>query len=169
MKEVNDLDFLNLFWVEAKKIGQKVLIELPQFNEPLIKSGNSLMYIVKFSDLGNDWSVKSVLSRLGGKSLTLKVLSEKINYMILQGRANDVKPMLIKICSGRIKHLSQPKNKHYVNNPNITAKPLGNGHFRWDYGAHTLTTAEINHVKKYFNISTVTKVKNTRPLNLTKL
>jgi hypothetical protein len=148
MKAVNDLDFLSLFWVEAKAVGQRVLKDLPQFNEPLAKSNTSLMYLIKFSDLTDSWSVKDILAKLVGKSITLKILGEKINYMILKGRANDVKPMLIKICSGRIKHLQQPPSK-YSNND---TQPLGRGHFRWDGKAQTLTTAELEHVKKYFNI-----------------
>jgi hypothetical protein len=72
--------------------------------------------------------------------------------MILQGRANDVKPMLEKICTGRIKSLSQPKGK-YWESKNITGEYLGKGHFRWNYKAHTLNEEEIKRIKDYFNIN----------------
>ncbi len=159
MKAVKDLDFLSLFWAEAKAIGQRVLTELPKGS---IHYSNTLkqvnpnstvrMFLVPYSQLGNTWSVESILNRLGGDSETLKVLADKINYMILQGRANDVKPMLEKICTGRIKSLSRPKGKCW-DNENIKAEYLGKGHFRWDYGAHTLTEMEIKRVKEYFNMN----------------
>jgi len=160
MKAVNDLDFLSLFWAEAKAVGQRVLKDLPNCATPNIGNGKQLMYIVNFSDIsGQSWGVKEILTRVMGQSVTLKILANKINYMILEGRANDVKPMLEKICTGRIKSLSHPKNKKYDNIPNITAEYLGKGHFRWNYQAHTLNEAEIRRIKEYFNIRTNTEIK----------
>jgi len=154
MKATNDIDFLSLFWIEAKKIGQKVLEELPKFTQPNIdtKGSKSRLHIVMFSDIsGQSWGVSEVLARLHGNSSTLKELADKINYMILKGRANDVKPMLQKICTGRVKKLSQkPAIKDKENG--ITAMYIGKGHFRNNRKAHTLTEQEINHIKRYFNL-----------------
>lgn len=153
MKAVNDLDFLNLFWSEAKGIGSKIIRQLPQCAEPNIGKGNKLMYLIKFSDIsGRSWGVKDTLTRVMGQSKTLKILANKINYMILMGRANDVKPMLQKIATGRIKSFSHPRSKEAEKRFGKNTEFLGRGHFRWEYGVHTLTEGELRRIKEYFNL-----------------
>lgn len=159
MKAVKDLDFLSLFWAEAKAIGQRVLTELPKGS---IHYSNTLkqvnpnstvkMFLIPYSQLGNTWSVEHILNRLGGDSETLKVLADKINYMILQGRANNVKPMLEKICTNRIKSFSQPRSKQAEKDYGKKTDFIGRGHFKWNFGVHTLTETEVKRVKEYFNI-----------------
>jgi hypothetical protein len=137
MRATKDLDFLSLFWAEAKAIGQRVLTELPKnsikYSDKLIQvNPNSTvkMFLVPFSEIsGKSWGVEEILSRLGGESQTLKVLADKVNHMILQGRANEVKPMLEKICTGRIKTLTHKRSKH------ITKMEL-----------------DTHHLKKYENV-----------------
>lgn len=164
MKAVKDLDFLSLFWAEAKAIGQRVKTDLPKGS---VHYSNTLkevnpnsavkMFLVPYSQLGDTWSVEHILNRLGGDSKTLKVLADKINYMILQGRANDVKPMLESICNNNVKSLTKGKSKSDLKNfkefnTTCHAQYLGKGHFRWDFKAHTLTDIEIKRVKEYFKI-----------------
>lgn len=160
MKACNDLEFLDTYWDEAKKVAVKITKELPDFKEPDIKSPNgTLMYIVNFRDLTDSWSVKDVLAKKFGVSPTLKILADKIAHMIIKGDAVNVKPMLVKIVSGRVKHFSIPKDKEtiklfekYGSLIDRNSNPLGFGHFRWNRKAHTLTQAEINHIKKYFKL-----------------
>lgn len=170
MKAVNDLDFLSLFWAEAKAIGQRVINDLPKgsihYSDTLVKvnpQSTIKMFLVPYSQLGNSWSVETILNRLGGDSETLKVLADKINYMILEGRANDVKPMLEKICSGRIKSQTHKVKKVYEKSKHLSEtyhnNYLGKGHFRWNFKAHILTESEIKRVKQYFNITTEPKNK----------
>ena len=104
----------------------------------------------------------TVASKIAGKSKKLEALSDKIHYMILKGRAADVKPMIEKICSGRTKSFSQglskmkkKTNKLLLEDPfrkPYTKEFLGRGHFRWNFGVYTLDNFEINHLKKYFNL-----------------
>jgi hypothetical protein len=114
-----------------------------------------LMYIVNFSDIsGHCWGVEHTITRLFGSSLTLRILAEKINYMILKGRANDVKPMLEAIIKTGEKKLYKGRGKLSIrteNNPN--KESLGKGHFRVGTMAYTLTDAEIRQIKKYFNLN----------------
>ena len=119
------------------------------------------MYIINFSDIsGQSWGVEEVLNRCVGTSTTLDTLADKINYMILKGRANDVKPMIERIYSKGIKNLIQPNHSEekWVLRPdgvNDKLKNLGNigkGHFRWNYQAYILNNVEINHLKKYFKL-----------------
>lgn len=147
MKACNDIDFLSSYWEEAKKVGHRIKNELPLLKEPKVRNSGKLFFI-NYKDMYN-WSVDDNLSVLYGNSVTLKVLADKINYMILRGRANDVKPMLEKICQGRVKHFSKPLNKDHMRGG---SEPLGFGHFRWNYEVHTLTENEINHIKKYFKL-----------------
>jgi hypothetical protein len=159
MKALNDLDFLSLFWAEAKQIGQRILRDLPKCATPNNGKQFRRMYIVNFSDIsGQSWGVKEVLSRVMGNSETLNVLADKINYMILEGRAKDVKPMLEKIIS-RQKHFGHKKSKEvkrieYLKNTtgDTSDNYYGKGHFKWNYQAYTLNEAEIRRVKEYFNI-----------------
>jgi hypothetical protein len=116
------------------------------------------MYIVKFSDLGNSWSVEDVLKKVAGESKTLQILANKINYMINKGRGNDVKPMIKKICTGRIKSLSKPPSKKELHKHKFyegltpESEYLGKGHFRWNDSAHTLNELEIQRLKNYFKL-----------------
>lgn len=155
MKACNDIDFLSNYWKEVKAIGNRVKADLPllatsNIKDIRAKDSTSLMYIVNFSDIsGQSWGVSDVLKRAAGKSVTLSILADKINHMILMNRANDVKPMLEKICSGRIKSLSKTPAKHYKD---AHSEFLGRGHFRWNEQAYTLTPLEIKRIKKYFSL-----------------
>lgn len=162
MKACNDVDFLANYWIEAKKIGAKIRKELPGesiIDSKHLKKVNSespiKMFLVNYKDLGDNWSVDHIISKNGGRSKTLEILADKINHMIILGRGNDVKPMIEKICTGRIKKLSRIINASkdqktmgsvYLNNY------LGHGHFRWNYKAHTLTIHEIKRLKQYFKL-----------------
>lgn len=164
MKAVNDLDFLSLFWAEAKAIGQRIIEDLPKesihYSNTLVKvNPNSTvkMFLVPFSKLGNSWRVQDILRQFGGNSKVLEALADKINYMILQGRANDVKPMLEKICTGRKKSLTKKRRKSVTQyqleiSEVYHSEYLGKGHFRWNYQAYTLSDDEIKRIKDYFNI-----------------
>lgn len=154
MKSCSDLDFLNSFWEEAKKVGGRIKQDLPQLATPNIESKGQLMYLVKFSDIsGKTWGVEEVLKRVMGRNKTLEVLADKIMHMILNGRANDVKPMVVKICSGRIKSLSKKPSTKGKREFNTQAEYLGKGHFRWNKQAYTLTEIELRRLKKYFNLT----------------
>lgn len=155
MKAVNDLDFLNLFWAEAKQVGQKILNELHICAEPTPPIKKGMIYIVNFSDIsGHCWGVEQTIARLFGSSMTLRVLAEKINYMILKGRANDVKLMLEAIVKTGEKTLYKGAEKNsIITFDNPKRESLGKGHFRVGAMAYTLTYAEIRQIKKYFNLS----------------
>ena len=165
---MKDLDFLESYWSKAKKIGLKIVKELPMCS---IKDSKTLievnpqstvkMYLIKYSDLGDNWNPKDILQKLGGQSKTLSILADKINYMILKGRANDVKPMIEKICSGRTKHFGKMQktkkstilSDEYYRKGDNSEFYIGKGHFRWNhFGAYTLTPQEIERLKEYFKI-----------------
>ena len=158
MKACNDLEFLNSYWKEAKDIGYKIIKELPKTigTQAISKSNTGLLCFVKYSDIENSWSVKNLLSKVYGESPTLAVLSDKIFHMILLGRANDIKPMVEKICTGRLKTLTKKVSKHSENKKHISPtyhnEFLGKGHFRWNNQAYTLNEKEIKHLKEYFKL-----------------
>jgi len=150
MEACNDIDFLDNYWSEAKKVADRISSELPKYKESrLIENKSSLMTIVKFSDIsGQSWSVPHILARMNGESKILTILADKINHMIYKGRANDIKPMITKICTGRVKSLSKG-----VGGFTSQKEFLGRGHFRWNDTAHILDTEEIEHLKKYFKLN----------------
>jgi hypothetical protein len=160
MKACNDLDFLETYWIEAKKVGIKIKTELPKLATSNVNQNTgTLMYIVKFSDLKNSWSVEDILKKIAGESKTLEILANKINYMINKGRGKDVKPMIEKICTGRIKSLSKRPSKKelhkhgfYETNNKPISEYLGKGHFRWNDSAHTLNELEMQRLKNYFKL-----------------
>lgn len=149
---MDDLDFLETYWVRVNTIGEKIKKELPFISSETKMFGNHLQ-IVQFKDLEN-WSLKP-----NGKSDSLVALADKINTMIHSGRAKDVKPMVMKIVSGRIKKLTKPIGRREIlfnmENPvhgKYTAEFLGHGHFRWNYRAYSLTEIELKRLKEYFGI-----------------
>lgn len=149
MKACNDLDFLTNYWKEAKNIAFKIKKDLPQTISTQTKSHSKtgLLCFVNYSDIENSWSVNDLLAKVYGKSPTLEILADKISYMINMGRGNDVKNMVEKICTGRIKSLS-----HITTSKGLNNTYLGRGHFRWNYQAHTLNKKEIEHLKNYFKL-----------------
>lgn len=157
MKNCTDIVFLDTYWKEAKNVAQRITKELPQLNEPQVKSTGKL-YFIKFSDITDSWSVKDLLCKLYGKSPNLEVLADKISSMIYKGNADSVKQMLEKICTGRVKNLKQPDlNRSTIDNNGVRtaekfSETLGKGHFRWNRRAYTLTDAEIKHIKQYFKL-----------------
>ncbi len=148
----NDLDFLATYWDKAKEIGTKITNELPQTKiakHPLTKGKLSF---IMFSEL-TSWSVDDLNVKINGHSKTLVVLANKINYMIEMGRANDVKPMIQKIVTQKVKTLYHPRGKAWSQSGGNKRESLGKGHFRWNFGAHTLNAKEIEHLKNFFNIN----------------
>ena len=158
MKACNDLDFLTNYWKEAKNIAFKIRKNLPQTISTQAKSisKTGLLCFIKYSDIEHSWSVNDLLAKVYGKSPTLEILADKISYMINMGRGNDVKNMVEKICTGRIKSLTKKTAGHNIDKKHIADVYhndfLGRGHFRWNYKAHTLNKKEIEHLKKYFKL-----------------
>lgn len=169
----SDLDFLENYWKDTKAIADKIKNEMPLGTADknslkfLNKDSGSKIFIVNFSDLKDSWDPNTVASKIAGKSKNLEALSDKIHYMILKGRAADVKPMIEKICSGRIKSFSQGLSKSQIKTNNLKFSDdlrerlvsvtynkefLGRGHFRWNFRVYTLDNFEINHLKKYFEL-----------------
>lgn len=148
---MGDLDFLGTYWERAKTIAEDVVHELPIIETKLQRIGKFL-HITQFKNLTN-WSISP-----NQKSDSLSALADKIKTMILMGRGKDVKPMVMKIASGRIKKLSKPigrdgkiLNKNY-SRPKYTADFLGHGHFRWNYRSYVLTEIELKRLKDYFGL-----------------
>ena len=169
MKACNDLDFLTNYWKEAKNIAFRIKKDLPQTIGTQAKSSSKtgLLCFIKYSDIEHSWSVNDLLAKVYGKSPTLEILADKISYMINMGRGNDVKPMIEKICTGRIKSLYKECSKAQIKSntlknsndikkrlvsTNYRREYLGKGHFRWNYQAHTLNKKEIEHLKQYFKL-----------------
>lgn len=147
MKKCNDINFLNSYWAEAKAIAERIKEQLPMLKKSNVKSGSNI-HIVNFSDIsGKSWAVEDVLKRQAGVSKNLEALADKIYHMIYRGRANDVKPMIDKIATGRIKKLTK-KSSHSGDD----GEYLGRGHFRWNNTAYTLDQDELNHIKTYFEL-----------------
>ena len=133
---MKDLDFLDSYWKEAKAIADKVLNDLPIGGR-------------------KNKSEKSQTS--------LEALGSKIYFMIYKGDAQNVKLMVEKICTGRIKSLSQgiSKDGKRINNrykkDGSKYRPcsknfLGRGHFRWNYKTYILTPEEMERVKEFFQV-----------------
>lgn len=159
MKACKDIDFLDSYWNEAKRIADNIKDTLPNGigneRKPVFSKGGIKMYIVKFSDLKDTWLPKDIIYGIAGKSQTLSILADKIHYMIHKGRANDVKPMVESICNNTIKKLTQisgatKKQKEYSRA--YHNEHLGYGHFRWNRQAHTLNVMEIRHLKEFFKL-----------------
>lgn len=149
---MNDLNFLESYWERAKLIARRIEKELPIITVNHKKVGE-FIHVVQFKDLEN-WGITP-----NEKSKNLSALADKLVDMIYQGRAKDVKPMVLKIVSGRIKKQSKPisKRDRMVNRRDpqyikYTAEFLGYGHFRWNYQAYKLTDTEINRLKEFFEI-----------------
>ena len=158
----NDLDFLSNYWIIAKELGFKIKNELPIiYNNPskVINIKGSKLNIISYKDL-NNWQVYDLIKSTDNISVTLEALADKINNMILKGRANDVKPMINRIInrapSMQVKPIcNKEKLRQYLKGQNWNIEPelLGIGHFRWNYQAYTLTKEEIQFLKEYFKIS----------------
>lgn len=147
-----ELNFLESYWERAKLIAKRIEMELPIITVNHKKVGE-FIHTVQFKDLEN-WAITP-----NSKSDGLSALADKISNMIYMGRAKDVKPMVLKIVSGRIKKQSKPISKHdrMVNRREpqyfrYTAEFLGYGHFRWNYKAYKLNETEIKRLKEFFEI-----------------
>lgn len=149
MRACKDIDFLDSYWKEAKRISDDVVETLPisigEKRDPFYESGGTKMFIVKFSDLKDSWDVSTLVYTAEGKSKKLEALADKISTMIRKGRADSVKPMVKAICNNNVKKLTQPSSYHDNDH-------LGYGHFRWNYQAYRLNDKEIDRLKEYFNI-----------------
>ncbi len=148
MKSCKDLEFLDSYWDEAKKIAENIKLNLPNgVGEKLemlsSKEEKTIMFIVPYSKLGNSWDVQDILTQNNGRSKKLIALSEKISNMILKGDSCNVKPLIDSIINNKIK--KQTKVNKFKNN-----EFLGYGHFRWNYQTYTLDAKEINKVKQFF-------------------
>jgi hypothetical protein len=148
MRACKDIDFLDSYWKEAKRIADDVVETLPtsigEKRDPVYESGGTKMFIVKFSDLKDSWDVSTLVYTAEGKSKKLEALADKISTMIRKGRADSVKPMVKAICNNNVKKLTQP---FYDD-----GEHLGYGHFRWNYQAYRLNDKEIDRVKEYFKL-----------------
>lgn len=161
MKACKDIDFLDSYWREAKRIAEDVKENLSQgcgeAREPIYNKGGIKMYLVNFSDLKCTWSPKDIIYGDMGKSETLQALSDKICHMIYKGRAEAIKRMVKAICNNNIKKLTKPASKFCKENTQYSGiiykgDFLGYGHFRWNNRMYVLNSAEIQHLKKYFKI-----------------
>lgn len=144
----NDLDFLSNYWIIAKELSFKIKNELPVIHNNLSKVINikgSKLNIISYKDL-NTWQVHDLIKAKDNISVTLEVLADKINNMILKGRANDVKPMINRIINRKPSMQVKPIS-------NKEPELLGIGHFRWNYQAYILTKEEIQFLKEYFKIN----------------
>lgn len=148
---MDDLDFLESYWSRATSIGDKIMMELPLV-EVRHKKVTDRISIIQYKDLDN-W--KPVISN---KSDSLLALADKIRTMIHKGRAKDVKPMVLKIISGRVKKLSKPisTNQRHMNKNKswgtYCGEFLGYGHFRWNYRGYRLNEIELKRLKEYFGL-----------------
>lgn len=149
MRACKDIDFLDSYWSEAKRIAADIKENMPvgcrNEIQPVFSNGGAKMYIVNFSDLTDSWSPYDIINRVGGRSRKLEALSDKICNMIYKGDACNVKPLVEAICNNRIKKLTGK----YTNSG---GEFLGYGHFRWNRQAYTLNPMEIRHLKNYFKI-----------------
>lgn len=137
-----DIDFLNSYWNELNRIANSIQIKIS--DENIVKSeGNyKMLKFVKYSDL-ETWCVYDMVNNT---THTLNVLSEKIKHMILKGDSINIKPMLEKICSGRIRIFKyKDKFGRTVN--------CGSGHFRFGGKAFLLSNKELDVIREYFNYS----------------
>ena len=94
----NDLDFLSNYWIIAKELGFKIKNELPIIHNSskVINIEGSKLNIISYKDL-NTWQVHDLIKSMDNISINLEALADKINNMILKGRAKDVKPMINRI------------------------------------------------------------------------
>ena len=149
MKACKDIDFLDGYWIEAKRIAQDVKDNLAQgiggVRKPLYSNGGAKMYIVKFSDLKNTWLPSDIINNVCGKSSTLEALANKIQYMIQHGRADAIKRMVEAIVKDNKKKLTR---KYLYGSGDF----LGYGHFKWNSQSYVLNTMEIKHLKNYFKL-----------------
>lgn len=151
MKACSDIDFLDSYWREAKRIAAHIEENLAkgvgEERQRVNSSSGVRMYIVNFTDLKDNWSAGDVIGRTAGQSLRLQALADKIVAMIHKGNADSVKPMVEKICTGRIKKLSKP-DVVYSGGTEF----LGHGHFRWNNQAYTLDPVELKRLKEFFKL-----------------
>lgn len=158
MKSCNDLKFLSIYWEEAKKVAKNIKENLPKGSveysneiKSIQTANNVKMFTVQYSDLQNTWSPSEILNKIGGESKSLKALADKIEYMILKGRAKDVEPMIIAILS-REKHFGHKQSNHSKKMGYHFAEYYGKGHFKWNFQAYKLNGAELRKVAEYFNL-----------------
>lgn len=151
MKACKDIDFLDSYWAEAKRIAtdikENLAVGCGNERKPIFSSGSAKMYVVKFSDLKDSWSPKDIFYNICGKSNTLDVLADKLQTMILKGRGEAVKRTVEAICNNKVKKLT----RRYCNGK-LDGEFLGYGHFKWNNQAYTLNEMEIRHLKKYFKL-----------------
>jgi uncharacterized radical SAM superfamily Fe-S cluster-containing enzyme len=144
MKKCNDLEFLNSFNKEKKRIIDNILENLPKIKE-VKKTG--VIDNVNFSELNGKWKEGDRL----GKSIALDALARKIEHMINEiGSPNSVQPMLESICKNKIKKHTKKgyQTAYYISDGEF----LGYGHFRWDWKVYILNENEIKRVKEFFDI-----------------
>lgn len=149
-KASNDLEFLDSYWEKAKAISDKIQAELPIMNPNNKPVSKGKLSFINFSEL-DSWSVTDIMMKLYGKSKTLEILANKIQDMIYKGRGNDVKDMVAKIATGRIKTHYKPK-PIILHQDDGKRESLGKGHFRWNWQVYTLTDQEIQFLKLYFKL-----------------
>lgn len=150
MKSCSDLEFLDSYWNEAKKIAENIKLNLPNGvgeNLPMLgsKEKKTIMFVIPYSKLGDSWDVQDILLKNNGRSKKLIALSEKISHMILKGDSCNVKPLIDSIINNKIK-----KQTRVIKDKEKNNEFLGHGHFRWNYQTYTLNAIEINRIKLFF-------------------
>jgi hypothetical protein len=153
MRACNDINFLDSYWSEAKKIATTIEENLPigigEQRQPLYSEGGVKMYIVNFSDLKDSWLPQDIINDVSGRSTKLMALANKISVMIHKGRGDAVKRMVNAICFNGTKKLTR---YHNYGTKHQQGDFLGYGHFKWNGQAYTLNAMEIKHIKNYFKL-----------------
>lgn len=151
LNKVDDLTFLSNYHKHCDIVASNIKNALSVKVMPDIKSvyNGNLLKIIKYSDLGDRRDVSRFFTM---QSESLIALANKISHMIHTGKADSIERMIISICSDHKKKLTQPNHGDGRCNGKMRGGYLGNGHFRWNYRAYTLTHNEISIVKDYFKI-----------------
>ncbi len=137
----DQLKFIDSHYLKLMRIAENIKNNLPKIkNTPKIK--NRLFHIIKFSDIQDSWSVEDLM---GNNAKCLELLAGKLSYMIMKGDSPNVRPMLEKIVTGRIKTFKF-RNKHGV------VVNCGKGHFRIGTTSFILSERELNKIKEFFNL-----------------
>jgi hypothetical protein len=162
MKATNDLEFLSSYWIEAKAIAERIKEELPvvHLNPYSELNPEGKMFLIPFSELNDKWGVEINLKGGLGRSEYLEALADKIEHMILRGRAKDVEPMVSRIINRGVVNLRQPNYSEFewvvqkdgVNEKCRNLGNIGKGHFRWNHRAYTLNKEELERLRIYFKL-----------------
>lgn len=135
----NKIQFLSSYWNQLNSISNDINNELPVIDDNIIevKKISKNLAVISYKNLYN-WDVSGLLNN---KSNVLQALADKIVHMINKGDANNIEPMLRRMCFNGVKKLKQPNRG-----------TLGYGHFRWNYRGYILKKHEIEKIINYFKL-----------------